>query len=102
MAGLPPLGGFIGKLFLYFAGISANLDFSIVLSLLISIISVYYYLSFARYIFFEKYKVVKLFFYKKNYLTNTLIRIFSSFLFFLIFYFVKIIIFINSLSISCL
>lgn len=102
MAGLPPLGGFIGKIFLYFAGISANLDFAIILSLIISIISVYYYLSFARYIFFEKYRVVKLFFYKKNSLNDTLIRIFSSLLLFFIFYFVKVILFINSVGVSCL
>jgi NADH-quinone oxidoreductase subunit N len=102
MAGLPPLGGFVGKFFLYFAGISANLDFAIILSLVISIISVYYYLSFARYIFFEKYRIVKLFFYKKNNLNDTLIRFLSSLLLLFIFYFVKVILFINSISVSCL
>lgn len=102
MAGLPPLGGFIGKIFLYFACISANLDFAIFLSLLNSIISVYYYLSFARYIYFEKYKVIKLFFYKKSNLNNLLIRFFSSFLLFFIFYFIKIVLFINSVGVSCL
>jgi NADH-quinone oxidoreductase subunit N len=50
MAGLPPLGGFIGKLLLYFSIMEARLDFVIIFSLLISIISVYYYLSFVRYI----------------------------------------------------
>lgn len=50
MAGLPPLGGFIGKLLLYFSIMEARLDFVIVTSLFISIISVYYYLSFVRYI----------------------------------------------------
>ena len=102
MAGLPPLGGFIGKFFLYFAGISANLDFAIILSLIISVLSVYYYLSFARYIFFEKYRIIKLFFYKKNNLNNILIRILSSLLLFFVFYFVKVILFINSISVSCL
>jgi len=50
MAGLPPLGGFIGKLFLYFAVMEARFDFVVLCSLFISIISVYYYLSFVRYI----------------------------------------------------
>lgn len=50
MAGLPPLGGFIGKLFLYFSIMEARLDVVIVFSLVLSIISVYYYLSFVRYI----------------------------------------------------
>lgn len=50
MAGLPPLAGFIGKLLLYFSVMEARLDFVIIFSLLISIISVYYYLSFVRYI----------------------------------------------------
>ena len=54
MAGLPPLGGFFGKLFLYYAVIEARLDFVLFTILLISIISTYYYLNFIRYILFEK------------------------------------------------
>ncbi len=62
MAGLPPFGGFIGKLFLYFSIMEARLDFIIIFSLVLSIISVYYYLSFVRYVWFEKYKVLKLYY----------------------------------------
>ena len=43
MAGLPPLRGFIGKLFLYFAIIEAHLDFILAVSLSISLISTFYY-----------------------------------------------------------
>jgi len=50
MAGLPPLAGFIGKLLLYFAVMESRLDYVILCSLLMSIISVYYYLSLVRYI----------------------------------------------------
>jgi NADH-quinone oxidoreductase subunit N len=50
MAGLPPLGGFIGKLFLYFAVMEAKLDTALFISLLISMVSTYYYLSFVRYV----------------------------------------------------
>lgn len=50
MAGLPPLGGFVGKLFLYFAATEARLDLSILISMLIGVISTYYYLSLVRHI----------------------------------------------------
>jgi NADH-quinone oxidoreductase subunit N len=66
MAGLPPLGGFIGKLFIYFAIIEAHLDFILAVSLLISLISTYYYLNFVRYLFFEKHLEVKLYYYVKK------------------------------------
>ena len=75
MGGLPPLGGFIGKLFLYFAVMEARLDLLIFFSLFISIISVYYYLSFVRYIWFEKYKVLKLYYFNKNIFLELLLRL---------------------------
>jgi len=50
MAGLPPLGGFIGKFFLYLAAIEARLDNIVFISLLISMISTYYYLNIIRYL----------------------------------------------------
>jgi NADH-quinone oxidoreductase subunit N len=74
MAGLPPLGGFFGKLFLYFAIIEAHLDFILILSLLISLISVYYYLNFVRYLFFEKHPETKLYYYVKKSSLTFLLR----------------------------
>ena len=79
MAGLPPLGGFIGKLFLYFAIIEAHLDFILVISLLVSLISTYYYLNFIRYLFFEKHLEVKLYYYVKKTELTFLLR-FCSFI----------------------
>ena len=64
MCGLPPLGGFFGKLLLYLAAISADLDFVICFSLIVGIISSYYYLSLIRHICCERSKIPKLFFFK--------------------------------------
>jgi len=79
MAGLPPLGGFIGKLFLYFAIIESRLDFTLILSLLISLISTYYYLNIIRYLFFEKHTEIKLYYYIKKIEITFFLR-FCSFL----------------------
>jgi NADH-quinone oxidoreductase subunit N len=80
MAGLPPLGGFIGKLFLYFAIIEARLDYILIVSLFISLISTYYYLNFVRYLFFEKHLETKLFYYVKKSELTFLLRACSLFL----------------------
>ena len=80
MAGLPPLGGFIGKLFIYFSAIEARLDFSLIITLAVSILSTYYYLNFVRYIFFEKRSEYKLYYYIKNAKLTFFLRIFSIFL----------------------
>lgn len=66
MAGLPPMGGFFGKLFLYFAIIEVHFDFILIISLLMSLISTYYYLNFVRYIFFEKHLKIKFYYYVKR------------------------------------
>lgn len=67
MAGLPPLAGFFGKLFLYFSIIEARLDILLIMSLIFSILSVYYYLNFIRYILFEKIINHKIYYFiKKN------------------------------------
>ncbi len=80
MAGLPPLGGFIGKLFIYFSAIEARLDFSLIITLAFSILSAYYYLNFVRYIFFENRSEYKLYYYINNNKINFCLRIFSIFL----------------------
>jgi NADH-quinone oxidoreductase subunit N len=77
MAGLPPLGGFIGKLFLYFAIIEARLDYILILSLVISILSTYYYLGLVRHILFEKCYNLKLYYYIKKNNINKLLNFFS-------------------------
>lgn len=50
MAGVPPLGGFVGKLLIYIVAIDAKLDPVVFLSLLLSIINAYYYLNFIHYL----------------------------------------------------
>jgi len=102
MAGLPPLGGFIGKLFIYFSAIEARLDFSLVITLAVSILSAYYYLNFVRYVFFEQRSEYKLYYFIKNAKLTFFLRIFSIFLVFfpmlLSFYFD----FIIKMSFSCI
>jgi NADH-quinone oxidoreductase subunit N len=77
MCGLPPMGGFVGKLLLYISAIQARLDLILLISLCLSIVSTYYYLSFVRYILFEKRCNLKLYYYinKKNY--NHILQILS-------------------------
>jgi NADH-quinone oxidoreductase subunit N len=77
MGGLPPLGGFIGKLFLYFSLINSHLDFLLILSLLISLVSTYYYLNFIRYLFFEKHSEIKLYYSIKRTELTSLLRLCS-------------------------
>jgi NADH-quinone oxidoreductase subunit N len=82
MAGLPPLGGFIGKLFIYFSAIEARLDFSLLFALLISVLSTYYYLNCVRYIFFEKRGEHKLYYFINNKKLTVFLRFCSFFLVF--------------------
>lgn len=44
LAGFPPLAGFFGKLFLFTAAVSAGWIWLVVLAVLMSAVSVYYYL----------------------------------------------------------
>jgi NADH-quinone oxidoreductase subunit N len=80
MGGLPPLGGFFGKLFIYFSAIEARLDFALMITLLMSILSTYYYLNFVRYIFFEKRFESKLYYFVKNTKLIVCLRLCSIFL----------------------
>jgi NADH-quinone oxidoreductase subunit N len=45
LAGFPPLVGFAGKLFLFTAGVSAGWTWLVVIAVLTSVVSVYYYLK---------------------------------------------------------
>lgn len=101
MAGIPPLAGFIGKLFLYFAIIESRLDFILIVSLFISMVSSYYYLSFIRYIFFEKRYNLKLFYCLKQNNINVILKILSSSLIFFLIFLQKILAFNISLALSC-
>ena len=45
LAGFPPLGGFFGKLYLFLAGIRAGYTWLVLVAVLNSLVSLYYYLS---------------------------------------------------------
>ena len=102
MAGLPPLAGFFGKLFLYFSIIEARLDTVLIISLIISILSTYYYLSFVRYILFEKIYNHKLYYFIKKSKFNIILNIFSIFLIIFVILLPTIFSIITSLSLSCI
>jgi NADH:ubiquinone oxidoreductase subunit 2 (subunit N) len=80
MGGIPPLAGFFGKLFLYFSIIESRLDILLFVTLIISILSSYYYLNFVRYILFEKYINHKLYYFIKQGKFNLILKMFSIFL----------------------
>lgn len=57
LAGIPPFVGFFSKLFIFYGLVEAKLFFTVVLLILISIISVFYYIRVIKIIFFEKKKI---------------------------------------------
>lgn len=73
MAGLPPLGGFVGKLLLYIVAIDSRLDFVVFFSLFLSIISTFYYINFIHYLWFIKLNLARLFFFNYDKLINSIL-----------------------------
>ncbi|MCJ7666044.1 MAG: NADH-quinone oxidoreductase subunit N [Actinobacteria bacterium] len=55
MVGLPPFAGFLGKLFVFKAGIEANLTWLVIIAVLTSVISLYYYMNIIKHMYFIKY-----------------------------------------------
>jgi NADH-quinone oxidoreductase subunit N len=51
LAGMPPFGGFVAKVFVFAAGIQANYTWLVVIGILNSIIGVYYYLNVMKYVY---------------------------------------------------
>ena len=54
MVGLPPFAGFIGKLFVFQAGVNSHYIWLVVVGVLTSVVSLYYYMSIVRQMFFAK------------------------------------------------
>ena len=54
LAGIPPLAGFFSKFFIFFSGIQNKSFMLIFFALLISIVSLFYYLKIIKILFFEK------------------------------------------------
>lgn len=51
LAGMPPFGGFVAKVFVFAAGVQANYTWLVVVGILNSIIGVYYYLNVMKYVY---------------------------------------------------
>lgn len=56
LAGIPPLGGFLAKMFVLFELLKNSYTFSTVIIVLISVLSVYYYIRVVKILFFETTK----------------------------------------------
>lgn len=63
LGGIPPLTGFFGKLYLFWCGWQAGLYLLVIISLITSIISIYYYL-----------KIIKLMIYSKDQRLNSYLQ----------------------------
>ncbi|MBI3739343.1 MAG: NADH-quinone oxidoreductase subunit N [Chloroflexi bacterium] len=51
LAGMPPFGGFVAKIFVFAAGVQANYTWLVVVGILNSIVGVYYYLNVMKYVY---------------------------------------------------
>jgi NADH-quinone oxidoreductase subunit N len=56
MVGLPPFAGFLGKLFVFKAGVESNLTWLVIIGVLTSVISLWYYVNIIRHMYFLKYE----------------------------------------------
>lgn len=54
MVGIPPFAGFIGKLFVFQAGINSNYAWLVIIGVLTSVISLYYYMNIVKQMYFTK------------------------------------------------
>lgn len=68
MAGVPPLAGFFTKLFILSNLVNHSFYLAVLVVLVFSVISNYYYLNFIKYVLFEKNNIVNLFFFDLHYL----------------------------------
>ena len=54
MAGVPPLAGFLAKFYLLFGALESSFKIIVIISILLSIISAFYYIRFIKIIFFDE------------------------------------------------
>ena len=54
MAGIPPLAGFWGKLYIFMAAVEAKLFWPAVLGVLASVVASYYYLRIVKVMYFDE------------------------------------------------
>ncbi len=51
LAGMPPFGGFIGKVLVFAAGVQADFVWLVVIGIINSVVGVYYYLNVLKYVY---------------------------------------------------
>ncbi len=56
MVGIPPFAGFLGKLFVFKTGIENNFTWLVIIAVITSVISLYYYANVIRQMYFTKYE----------------------------------------------
>lgn len=54
MAGVPPLAGFFAKFYLLFSGLESSFNILVIISIIFSVISAFYYIRFIKVIFFDE------------------------------------------------
>jgi proton-translocating NADH-quinone oxidoreductase chain N len=57
MAGIPPLAGFFAKFYILFTGLESSFNLLVIFSILLSVVSAFYYIRFIKIIFFDVEKV---------------------------------------------
>ena len=85
LAGIPPLGGFFSKFFIFLSAIKHNFFNLVFFSIIISILSSFYYLKIVKIIIFEK-NTKKLFFHKINKFQSYILMINTQIILFIFFF----------------
>lgn len=53
MSGVPPLAGFFSKMYVFFSGLEVSLNFIVIIGIIVSVISSFYYLRFIKLMYFD-------------------------------------------------
>lgn len=85
LAGIPPLAGFFSKFFIFLSAIKHNFFNLVFFSIIISILSSFYYLKIVKIIIFEK-NTKKLFFHKINKFQSYILMINTQIILFIFFF----------------
>lgn len=102
MAGVPPLGGFLGKLLIYICLLESRLEWTVLFVLFLNIISSFYYLNFIHYLWFVKYNKLRLFFFNTSFFFDFILCVALLFLIGFLLIFPNFFILSLNLTVSCL
>jgi NADH-quinone oxidoreductase subunit N len=80
MASIPPVSTFFVKFFLFTSGIEARLEFSVLIILILSLASTFYYLEFVQSFFYFKINEINLHMFTENNLVYIFLRASTFFL----------------------